>query len=189
MKEYKVKPGQNIYDISLELYGSIEGVFDLLANNDELDMNTILSPGDTLYYDEGFIINQGIQGWMAQNNITVANGDPGYSMDGVDADALRIIIDQYGASSRISFKLSSGTIYIDWGDAQDIDCVSGTETAVIDHPYQEDGRHEIRIYGDFAFRDLDLTEIGGMYYALSSCRVSGTFLESTNRSDLTALFN
>ena len=35
MRTYTVRTGQNIFDVALTLYGSIEGVFDLLVSNPE----------------------------------------------------------------------------------------------------------------------------------------------------------
>ena len=36
MGNYRVITGQNIYDVALHLYGSIEGIVDLLVNNPDL---------------------------------------------------------------------------------------------------------------------------------------------------------
>ena len=33
MGSYRVVAGQNIYDVALHLYGSVEGIVDLLVNN------------------------------------------------------------------------------------------------------------------------------------------------------------
>lgn len=188
MKEYTVKYGQNIYDISLMLYGSIEGIFDLLANNDGIDVNSQIAIGTVLKYDETFEVNSQIKKWLFDNKIIVANDESQFDVSGIDLNNLRIVVDQHGPTSVIVVTLSSGTMYIDWGDGKKIDVVAGTSEFVFDHPYLEDGRHTIRIYGNFALRNLDFTEIGGIYYAVSNCRVTGTFKESTNRADLKTLF-
>lgn len=187
MKEYTVRNGQNIYDVALQLYGSIEGVFDILVNNN-LSLNSELKPGDVIRYDEGFRINSGIIKVMEENNVIPANGDRLYDISEYDLSALRMVIDQTGASSVLGIRLVSGTMIIDWGDGT-ADNISDTNAHTFDHPYLEDGRHEIRIYGDFSIRDIDLTEIGGLYYATSSCHVAGTMKEYTNRPDLQTLFN
>lgn len=188
MKEYTVRHGQNIYDISLMLYGSIEGIFDLLANNDGIDINSQIPVGTVLKYDDDFEVNSQIKNWLTNNKIVVANGEPQFMVSGIDLGNLRIVVDQSGPTSVIGVRLSSGVMYIDWGDGSKIDIVTGTSDYVFDHPYLEDGRHTIRIYGNFALRNLDFTEIGGIYYAVSNCRVTGTFKESTNRADLRTLF-
>ena len=56
MQIYKVKNNQNIFDVALNIYGSIEGVFNLLANNPELSFSSILKEDDELYWDEGSAI-------------------------------------------------------------------------------------------------------------------------------------
>ena len=50
MKQYTVRSGQNIYDVSLTLYGTVEGIFDLLISNKGLTMDTKLSYGMVLNY-------------------------------------------------------------------------------------------------------------------------------------------
>ena len=57
MAIYKVKPAQNLYDVALHLYGSIEGLFDLLITNEWLSMTTELQPGMELEYHDYFVIN------------------------------------------------------------------------------------------------------------------------------------
>ena len=51
MQVYKVQKNQNIYDVALYLFGSIEGIFELMANNPELSYDTELKEGDELYWD------------------------------------------------------------------------------------------------------------------------------------------
>ena len=43
MGKYRVVAGQNIYDVALYLYGSIEGVVDLLINKPDLSFATTLT--------------------------------------------------------------------------------------------------------------------------------------------------
>ena len=56
MATYKVLNNQNIWDISLLLYGSIEGAFDLFISNPSLSMTTELKAGDLLEYHEDFVV-------------------------------------------------------------------------------------------------------------------------------------
>ena len=48
MGNYRVITGQNIYDVALHLYGSIEGIVDLLINNPGLSLETELRTGQEL---------------------------------------------------------------------------------------------------------------------------------------------
>lgn len=74
MSKYITKSGQNLYDVALTLYGSIEGIFDLLLSNSDISFNTVFSKGMELEYHESFIINQDIANWFDTNSIKVKNG-------------------------------------------------------------------------------------------------------------------
>ena len=60
MGKYRVVAGQNIYDIAMHLYGSIEGIVDLLINNPGLSLDDNLKSGDELEHTDGFTINPDI---------------------------------------------------------------------------------------------------------------------------------
>ena len=75
MATYKVKLNQNILDIALELYGTIEGVFDLLITNTGLSMNTDLKTGQELEYHEDFILNESVVTGLSDDSIVPANGE------------------------------------------------------------------------------------------------------------------
>lgn len=85
MKQYTVRSGQNIYDVSLTLYGTVEGIFDLLISNDWLTMDTKLEYGMVLNYHEEFVINTGIVSWLDDNEILVKNGERIYSYIDIEA--------------------------------------------------------------------------------------------------------
>lgn len=74
MNKYVTKSGQNIYDIALVLYGSIEGIFDLLISNPSISFDTIFNTGMEVYYHSDFVVNQDIVNWLDTNNIKVKNG-------------------------------------------------------------------------------------------------------------------
>ena len=48
MGQYTVITGQNLYDVALDIYGSIEGITDLLLSNPALSMMSELRAGQTL---------------------------------------------------------------------------------------------------------------------------------------------
>jgi len=85
MKQYTVRSGQNIYDVSLTIYGTVEGIFDLLISNEGLTMDTKLSYGMVLNYHEEFIINRGIVSWLKDNDVLVKNGEHVYNHIDVEA--------------------------------------------------------------------------------------------------------
>lgn len=85
MNTYIVKSGQNLFDVAITLYGSIEGIFDLLTSNEEwagqvpLSYETTLKAGDILNYNPDFVINNDIKDWLINNDVKVANGFHIYS--------------------------------------------------------------------------------------------------------------
>ena len=60
MSSYTVKANQNLFDIALSLYGSVEGIYDLLISNSNLSMDSDLKSGDVLEYHDYFVINDSI---------------------------------------------------------------------------------------------------------------------------------
>jgi len=84
MKQYTVRSGQNIYDVALTLYGTVEGIFDLLISNDWLTMESALSYGMTVNYHEDFVINSQMAEWIKDNNILVKNGEHIYDFQDVN---------------------------------------------------------------------------------------------------------
>ena len=60
MATYTVKPNQNLFDVALHLYGSIEGLFDLLISNPDLNMTSELVYGQELVYHKDFILNESV---------------------------------------------------------------------------------------------------------------------------------
>ena len=40
MAKYIVKPNQNLFDVALHIYGSIEGLYEILITNEVLNMNS-----------------------------------------------------------------------------------------------------------------------------------------------------
>ena len=57
MGQYTVITGQNLYDVALDIYGSIEGITDLLLSNPALSMMSELRAGQTLDYSDGVLID------------------------------------------------------------------------------------------------------------------------------------
>lgn len=81
MGKYVVKKGENIYDICLRLYGSIEGLLDLMVSNQDaisesgLSIYDTLQPGTELEYTDGYTVNLDIVSWFESNGIDIKNGE------------------------------------------------------------------------------------------------------------------
>lgn len=99
MNTYTVKSGQNLFDVAMTLYGSIEGIFDLLTSNAEregqasLSYDTSLSAGDVLNYNPDFVINNSIKTHFGDNSIKVANGEHIYSYTGIKTKMTQCVSD------------------------------------------------------------------------------------------------
>ena len=84
MKAYTVRSGENIFDVAINIYGGIEGIFDLLVQNIDTDTQTGLSlsdtlrPGMVLKYTEDFIVNRNIADWLHNNGIVARGGEHSY---------------------------------------------------------------------------------------------------------------
>lgn len=219
MPKYKVRSGQNIFDVALTLHGSIQGIFDLLISNDWLNMDTELTVGMELNYHDDYIANPSIALWLNENDIIVKNGEHIYQpfdihkvitehiqnnhseqYDSVclmspDEQSLfwdslcmpRMIIKQQGQLTTLRLQLKPGKhLVIDWGDYTDIQIIENIEEIEIEHCYKGLGQHIITLYGDFNFYLLDLKEINGIYYPLSTI-YADDFESDVNIEDLNKL--
>ncbi|MEB3373814.1 hypothetical protein SFC43_13170 [Bacteroides sp. CR5/BHMF/2] len=59
----------------MHLYGSIEGIVDLLINNPELSLDDDLKSGDELDYTDEFVISPDIVAYNRMYNLLPANGE------------------------------------------------------------------------------------------------------------------
>ncbi len=162
MGKYTVIAGQNIYDVALHLYGSIEGIVDLMMNNASLSLDDTLTAGQELTYTEGFLINADIVAHYSRYGIVPANGErPVYPKIFTQPEAVRFFLS--GERKAVSFTLSgTGTLEIDWGDNSLVETValSGTVRAV-SHLFDSDirGNRRIRWFTGGSFRQLDWSGI------------------------------
>lgn len=300
MDKYTTKSKQNIYDVALTLYGSIEGIFDLMISNTDLSLNSVIEKGAELNYHSGFTINRDIIVWLEDNNVTVRNSRYNYPQTDIDAfimenkeegdnavkalcpnghqpfrvslggkplpnvittpiyktevtgnadykkwktpeinyktdiivrnsDLLnyvkeltgvdlssdtdinragnleiffdagmiypfhnqdeqdrfyaemgtpKIVIAQSGTASVINAQLlPSKFMVVDWGDDKGLEFYHYSNTTLnLIHDYSDSGEHQVRVYGFPGFYNLDLSKVGGMYYALSNVQVRDQFI-------------
>lgn len=189
MPKYIVRNSQNIFDVAMNLYGTIEGLFDLLISNTDLDMSSELIPGTELEYHEEFVINPGIVNSLAENNIVVANGERSV-YNKVANDYLMAIAKIPQDLERIEFELAGeGIILIDWGDNSPIEEINlNNKRQSIEHYFDNtvDSRR-IKIYGHFFLRYLDLTKFRGDIF-LTRPWIVDEFICQSNDNSLQGLF-
>jgi hypothetical protein len=63
----RVEEGQNIFDVTLKLYGSIDNVFDLLTQN-KLDFNSKLQGGQMINVSNDGVGNEDIKSFFKNIN-------------------------------------------------------------------------------------------------------------------------
>ena len=163
MATYKVTTNQNLFDVALLLYGSIEGLFDLLISNEWLNMETDLLPGMELEYHDYFVVNDGMKSAMSDKNLIPANRERHVYLKH-PAEPLVFLCDIDANEHSASFMVSgSGKMLIDWGDNSDLETVQLTVAQQIVEHYFDNvtEKRRIKVYGDFQIIKLDTTKLGG----------------------------
>lgn len=162
MGSYKVISGQNLYDVALHIYGSMEGITDLLINNPSLSMASTLTTGQELIYSDGYVIDAETVAYLRNNNIVPSNGERGvYFKESQYPRIAEFRTSQRATSAEISFS-GSGVMEIDWGDNSPLqNIILGNELTRFTHTFDNtiSGLRKIRIYGDFRIRQADLTAL------------------------------
>ena len=74
MTEFRVHDGMSIFDLSLQLYGTIENAYTLISDNDNIDnINENQQPGKVVKYTEG---QNPFVSFVSEKNIFVNTSDP-----------------------------------------------------------------------------------------------------------------
>lgn len=172
MATYIVKPNQNLFDVALRLYGSIEGLFDILISNPELNMNSQLTYGQKIEYHESFILNKPIVDEFQKQNIVPSGGDKGVYFKHTEEDLIAIVrVNEDMTYS--NFKVAGeGTVIVDWCDNSDLQYINLTaDLQTIEHYFNcEVDERRIKIYGNsntLKLTQLNSTGLGG---AIIMCR-------------------
>ena len=164
METYKVINNQNIFDVAIDIYGSIEGIFDLLINNPDLSFDSKLYDGQTLLWDKDFVINSSIVSSLHTDNAIPINGERNVYYKNIEAD-LKCVIQMGESASDISLNLSGdGKMIIDWGDNSEIQTIQLQPTLQLYQHYfdNEADVRTIRLYGDFNIKTWDMSTIHGL---------------------------
>lgn len=72
INKIKVKPGQTISDLSIQLYGDRSGVFDMVKLNG-LRLGQSLTPGQEILYDDSKGVKD-IKDYIKRNNLEMSTG-------------------------------------------------------------------------------------------------------------------
>lgn len=161
MGKYIVTSGQNLYDIALHIYGSIEGIVDLMMHNTGLSLSGKLNAGQELLYTDNYVIDASIVAYNRMNNIIPANGERNvYYKEPAFPRLLDLHLKNDVTSARIALS-GQGTVDIDWGDNMPLERIGLTgNPEAVTHSFDNKipGVREIRIYGsEVLFRTMDLS--------------------------------
>lgn len=203
MAIYKVQANQNIWDIAIHLYGSIEGIFDLLISNPQLHMGANLTNGMELEYHDYFILNKDIVSKLKSENLTPNNGERHVYYKQTEEPL--VVIGKIPAEEKSSdFSVSGeGVMIIDWGDNTDLEYINLThqKSRILHYFDSIVDERKIKIYGQFTILSLNLTSFVGQWLPVrplvvdefTSCAnanlLKGLFLfEGTVQVDLREMF-
>ena len=185
MAQYTVRHNQNIFDIAVELYGSIEGVFDLLISNKDLSLCTDLVPGTVLEYHSYYITNASVANAIRSNAIKIANGSRNVYPKISSKELAMYCVVSPGTKGLILKLAGSGELDIDWGDSSDIQTVRlNQQNLSVDHWYENETEDcRIKIYGDVQLNKLDLSEFNAIIFCTKPLDVT-YLIENTNTETL-----
>lgn len=162
MGKYTITAGQNLYDAALHIYGSIEGITDLLVNNPTLSMASKLHTGQELIYTDDYLIDADVAAYYRQRGISPANGERNvYFKESQYPRVAEFRLSAAANSASVSFS-GSGVMEIDWGDNTALQRIElRNESTDYSHFFDNtlSGDRLIRLYGDFRFRHADLTAL------------------------------
>lgn len=82
-KEITVQGNQSNWDVALQEYGSVEGLFLLLEDNPGLTVDSELTPGQKLIIKSP-PINADVVGYYAKKTIKITTIDPAFPIPGAD---------------------------------------------------------------------------------------------------------
>ena len=190
MKTYNTIQGQNIFDVSIYLFGSIEGVYNLLANNKELSFETVLHAGDLLYYDDEYVIYSNISQSFSSNSIVPANGERTVYYKGQEQKPI-CIISQNANKNNVILKVSgTGVICTDWGDNSLIENIQlSSDVTIINHYFDNkvSGRRIIRLYGSFNIDVWDLSSVYGSVLPMRPMSVHSIYVGEDSSLELAGM--
>lgn len=158
MGRYKVIAGQNIYDIALHIYGSIEGIVDLMMCNTDLSLDTTLKVGDELIYSDDFIINADVVAYNEMHGIVPSNGEH-HVYPKVFTKPLTVAFSLPTQTLSVHCSVSGvGTLEIDWGDNSDTEVITLTDKPqllkhIFDNKVRK--RRRIRWFTDAYFKQVN----------------------------------
>ena len=158
MGKYRAIAGQNLYDIALHIYGSIEGIVDLMMCNTDLSLDTTLKVGDELIYSDDFVINADVVAYNEMHGIVPSNGEH-HVYPKVFTKPLTVAFSLPTELLNVQCSVSgAGTLEIDWGDNSDTETIALTDKPrILKHTFDSKvrKRRRVRWFTDAYFKQVD----------------------------------
>jgi hypothetical protein len=162
MGKYTVISGQNLYDVALHVYGSIEGITDLLVNNPDLSMGSTLTQGRELIFSDDYVIDPEVVAYNRIHKITPANGERNvYFKESAYSRIIEMRISAKATSAAMSLS-GTVTVEVDWGDNSPLQTIALTNTPTeYNHTFDNkvSSERKVRFYGDFRLQQADFTAL------------------------------
>lgn len=170
---YKVELDQNLFDVAIKLFGSVEGIFDLLISNPTLSVNDELAVGQELKYHDFFIINQGVVDFY-QDKSPANLAHKIYPKEPQSECAMMVIVPSHISNGGFTIS-GEGAMVVDWGDNSPLETIDlSNQKQHILHYYDNVLRTEnriVRIYGEFSVREWDITQLYGEFFPTKELHV------------------
>lgn len=160
MGRYTITAGQNIYDVALHLYGSIEGIVDLMMCNPTLSLAQRLQAGQTLEFSDDFLLDEDVAAYFRTSGLTPAGGERQVYAKDFTRPLLAELLTDKGKTSASFSASGCGILEVDWGDNAPPHILALQETPRrYAHTFDSAvaGSRRIRLYGDAELRTLDLS--------------------------------
>lgn len=167
---YTVKRNQNIYDVAVQIYGSVEGLFDLLISNEGLAMDSELKEGQELVYHPVFIQNHSMLNKFASEKITLANG-LAKEIPVINLNNVQFVMGvqaRKNVTERMKIE-GDGPIVVDWGDSVfEVNSLPKNNKVTFTHLYTSTLMFKLFVSSDNPITALDIRGISGRIY-LQEC--------------------
>ncbi|MGL5690366.1 MAG: hypothetical protein ACRDD8_06025 [Bacteroidales bacterium] len=185
MSKYVVKSGQNIYDIALSIYGSLDGLVYLLMSNKNITLDSVIVEGDIMEYDENHIISNATINHFEANQYPSNGAYDVFYKDKPTKE--KLVIYAYEHASVASMVIGGdGVLFIDWGDNTDIQTIELGSNRRIEHIFNNKTslKRQIKMYGSFSISTLDLSGMNiEKMFAIDSFVVGNASLKNNRKVD------
>lgn len=160
MGQYKTQTGQNIYDVAIHIYGSLDGLIDLFVNNPDLSFSNTLRSGTLLNYTDGLFVDQNVVSTLIANSVVPSSGSANIHYQPDPSGCIADIICKPTTSVGALRMSGIGLLYIDWGDNSAYESVELTsEPKTYPHIFNSKIKQNrrVRLFGDVTLDEFDIS--------------------------------